>query len=228
MILSKGNLSIADVAKRDRGVVVLNADGSTTAACRGGFIAVGPVPAEAKEASVLDDSGGVSGAVAPEAAKEALRHIRADKLFGGRLEYTEAEESEDGKEVVFTTRDEARVGDTTRTTKTTRGIRPSETALRRALVDAKRVGGITIGLNRKRLLELLEALDKAAPDGGNGEAPIWLTVVPDGGICLRSVNIRTDQRVLAWLRGEVLEEGSERWLQDSGWEKGIRLFWPRK
>jgi hypothetical protein len=79
-------------------------------------------------------------------------------------------------------------------------------------------GRVRVCLNRKTLIELLQALEDACPDKG-GENPIYLEFNPDGnGIVLRCVNRETGQRAIG--AATTYNTGGQ-WLPSDAWEQGV-------
>jgi hypothetical protein len=89
-----------------------------------------------------------------------------------------------------------------------------KTAIRRV----RSQGGPKICLNRRDLIDLLQALEEACPDKG-GENPVYIEINPEGkGLIMRCVNRETGQRAIG---GMYAYQTGGHWLPSDPWEAGV-------
>lgn len=240
MILSKQNLEIYSVPQTDKGIPVLNnvhvtAEGATIAANSKSFIAVSPVTDMVKNSLPLKDvdanglsndvrkiCGGENGkdgfSISIGLAKEVCNAMPPDTVFGGLTEHTVvspvmSENSEVLGELKFETTDGKRkkilAGK-----KFDRKYIEYRGFLKKIFNAESRK--VKLVLNRKRLLTLINVLEKLCADK-TGHSLIFVEVNNDNELILRSLNPRTGQHVSAFMTSYSQEE--EEWIENDEWEK---------
>lgn len=221
MILSKANLNAVIIAADDKTVPMLNnlhvgKDGTTVAANGRCIIAVSPVPDEVSgHLGYMEDSGSAGDiTIAADTVREVLRNMPRDAKFGGLLEYTDLKKGSGGDGVTFRLRDGMR--DRTIGAKVyTRAYFEYRKAFQKAAESGARV---RVVLNRKRLISLLETLDKICPDS-SGESPVYMEITRGDDIILKAEG-NHGQRVLGFMKAYQGGEGN--WLLDNDWERGMK------
>ena len=222
MKLSKGNLRVVELTKIDKQIPVLDTihitkEGGTVATNGMAIICVSPVTKEMKEKVPLKESKMFTDeTISSETAKEVLKNIPSDKKFRGVLEHCDYSSGKfkftDGK----------------------RGKTLSAKTWPRDYVDYKSVlqnankkrDGKRCAVNLKRLLAVLETIDKICPDSSKNSA-VFLEFTKDNNIFVRGANIKTDQRVLAFMKAYDFSE--TRWPELDEWERDLLgLKAPRK
>ncbi len=226
MILSKQNLEVVRVADVDKGNSLLAnihiaKDGSTVATNQKVFLAVSPVEDGIKKnVPLVDVTGGLEkdGCTIPaETIKEVLKNIPKDTKFGGLLEHTKL--TNGGKRSVnFEITDGKRLRNI-KGKKFPRKYIAYEKFLKDCLGDGVDGGGekkIRTVVNLKRLLSLLNAVDKICPDS-TGENPVFISFTSDNRIIVRAVNQKTGQRAVGFVF--AFENEKDSWLDFNDWEK---------
>lgn len=220
MILSKGNLQVVLVTKDDKNIPVLDnvyvaPDGSTVGSNGRVMLAVSPVKKKV-EKSVPLEAGTVpeEGVVLPSSfIKAVMRDIPKDREFGGLLEHLSVRAENGEPEVTVKITDGKRA-------QSIKGRRfPREyidylEVFRNAFSTRKR--GVRTVLNLKRLLSLLNAVDKICDDR-SGELPVYLEFAEDGTIIVRATDFRTAQDVVGVMSAYHGIEGE--WKKMSVWER---------
>jgi hypothetical protein len=223
MIISKSNLQVLLVTKNDK-IPVLNnihirQDGTTVGSNGKTILAVSPVSMEARATlkdRIGDDALLVEGVtVAEETAKDVLKNIPKDIQFKGLLEHCNVKvDAESERGVEFTMTD----GKRPKVIKGKRWVRDYiqfEEVFARV---AKTRKAVQVVLNRRRLMSLLEAVDKACPDS-SGNSAVYLEFSSENDIVVRSVNYTNGQRVMGVMQSYKGTEGQ--WLDDTEWEKSL-------
>lgn len=215
MIFSKGTFYLEKIADDGADFVTVDKEGNSFAANDYCWAALSPVPESVQKKIPLEkQSFAVKGAgISHGTCKEMIRALPKDTTFGGLLENTAIEVTEEG-EIEFLTNDGRRKRSIW--AKAVAKAKVPFTWLKSALSARDQEDAVSIVLNRKRLMALLEIMDKTCPDPGKA-APLWLTLTKYGKLVLRGVNPKTDQRFLASMRAF---EDTE-WILDSEWEKSI-------
>lgn len=220
MIYSRANLLVSKVASRDgldKGLhgVRLEADGATVASNGQIMMIVSPVDPERAsfppEAGDLIEPGGDGMVIPVDAIDKVIKNISRDKKLS--VQYVGMTKAKDKARVGFTTIDE-------KNNPTTYACIPKRDKYPpwRKVVRGIR-GDIKICVNRKDMLELLNALEAACPDKG-GINPVFIEINPDGrGMLFRCVNYDTRQHAIGII-GNYDTKGI--WLAFNEWEK--RLF----
>lgn len=214
MIVSRKQLLLERIVD-DNGMLQLNADGSACATNKKAFMAMEGVPAARREQVPLPGAelGAPSVSMTEKTAREVLKGVPRDKLFQGALEHVDvyAESSEDFR------------ADTTdgRRSRTVRGRSIGRTfvpepMIQRTLSTLDR--GRVVCLNRRRLLRLLETMDRVAEDV-TGESPVWIGIGENGDVALRCVDWSTGQRALGYMTA-YRDEGAKQ-PEGSEWERRI-------
>jgi hypothetical protein len=76
---------------------------------------------------------------------------------------------------------------------------------------------VRVVLNRKRLISLLEALDRICPDS-SGEFPVFLEFTNAGDVLMKAQG-HHGQRVLGFMKAYQGGEGA--WMEPDAWERGM-------
>lgn len=200
MIISRWHLTMERVVD-DNGVLQYEADGSALASNKKVFMVLGPVEKEVREklVKILPDSdpGAKRISITPETAREILKNVPRDKRYGGLLEHVDMRaDGSTGVNVEMTD------GKRTRKFQFKRRSKSSDAGA--VLNHIYRVMGnpdnTHMALNRKRLLMLLEAMEKASEDA-SGEAPVWISISREGDIAIRGWDFKFGRPVLGYMSG---------------------------
>ena len=219
MILSKANLLVSLVTRADRSVPVLDnvhvaADGTTVGVSGKAVMCVSPVPAKTRAAAPVEERGAGGFTMSAGTARDALKLMPPDKQFGGLTEMANARAA--GGSAVL------EISDGRRSKSVVGRLWTRAFAAWRAVIgNALRqpsVARTRVALNRRRLMHLLDAMDKACPDP-TGLTPVFLEVKEGGNIVLRAENHRSGQRALAVMASYGGSEGA--WPDWSDWENGL-------
>jgi hypothetical protein len=213
MILSKNNLLIHELSAIDKAIPVLNnvhiaADGSTVAANGKCLIAVSPVDEKLKSSIPLQETKSDAHTISNESIKEVLKNVPKDTMFGGLLEYCDTENG------TFTSSDGKRKRKLETNVYQKKYI-DYKKAFRRIPWNNKKK---RIALNRKRLIKLLQTIDKICPDS-SGEGAVYIEFTEENNVVLRSINHINGQRTIALMTTYKGIEGN--WLQPDEWEKKL-------
>ena len=220
MIISKASLEVKAVIKNDK-IPVLNnihitEDGTVIGSNGKTILLISPVGKEVRDAlspRIGDDKLEQSLTISEEAILDVYKNIPKDSKFKGLLEHCNVNP----------------VGDASVEFKMTDGKRPKMIKGRRWTREyinyqdvLSRVHSmkksVRVVLNRKRLLGLLEAVDKACPDS-TGSSPVYLEFSEDNDIIVRAINYSNSQRALGIMQSYKGAEGD--FLDEDEWEKGI-------
>ena len=209
MIVNKNSLLVSLLA--DKSIPVLGnihvlPNGTTMASNGRAILFVEGVKEKVKESLTLKETKGESVTLPLEVVNEMIKSIPRDGLFKGLLEHADVDVK---REVIVVT-----------TTDGKRNRLMEFKVYLRKWIDFKSVvryyaRGTRVTevlLNRKRLLGLLETIDKVCPDS-SGEAVIAIEIKDNGVIAVRGENRRTGQSVLGiinvikgvWDRNKVWE-----------------------
>lgn len=222
MIISKSSLQVLLVTKNDK-IPVLNnihirEDGTTVGSNGKTILAVSPVGAEARATlkdRIGDDELSVPVTVAEETAKDVLKNIPKDTQFKGLLEHCNVKidpESERGVEFTMTD------GKRPKVIKGKRWMRDYiqyEDVFARVAATRKEV---KIVLNRRRLMSLLDAIDKACPDS-TGNSPVFIEFSDQNDIVVRCINYTNGQKVMGVMQSYKGAEGQ--WIEETEWERSL-------
>lgn len=213
MILHKSNLKIVDIVREDKGIPMLNnihvdSNGITSAIGNKIMLVISAVKENTAESvakmhSWIKDKFALT--IPADSVKEVLKNIPKDTQFGGVLEHIEL--SEDGQFKLSDGRRQRQI----------KCIPWSKDypEWRKVWEDRKSQVKIKAIYNRKRLLLLLQTMDKCCEDT-SGYSPIWLEICEDGTMVLRSVNMKTGQKALGIVAAVDGKEGE--WITDEEFE----------
>lgn len=211
MIYSRSNLVTALVTSKAPPILnnIHFVNGATIAFDGKLLVAVSPVNERVKGEVPLPESESGTLTVSADTIKEVLKNMPTDKKFHGLLEHCDVTSS--GK---FALTDGKR----------SRSITGKVFA--KDFIDYKSVfrkakespAVVKVVLNRHRLKQMLDFLDKACPDGSN-ESPVYLEFSQDNDILARATNPINGQRAIGYLTSYKAEEGQ--WLEADEWESGL-------
>lgn len=214
MKLSKGNLLAVALTKTDKQIPVLDnvhitKEGGTVATNGLAVLCVSPVTDETKEKVPLDERKMFTDeTISSETAKEVLKNMPRDTKFRGILEHCDYSsgkfELTDGKRkrtlsAKTWSRDYVKYRDVLRNAHTRR--------------DGKRCA-----VNIKRLMAILETIDKICPDSSKNAA-VFLEFTEDNNIFFRCRNAATEQKVLAYMKAYDTSEMN--WPELDAWERDL-------
>lgn len=214
MILSKANLLAINITEKggDTRLQTLHVakDGSTIAANSRTLIAVSPVEKGVREnlTFLKGSEHDEAGTITAETVKSVLKYMPKDLLYKGLLEHCSFEEGKfsihDGKR---TQRVEAKLFD-----REYINYKEAFEKIGKAKVKNR------IVINLKTLLTTLQVIDKIAQNTTN-DNPIYIDITEDGHLVLRSLNYRTNQRVIAFTSAYKQEE--TKWMAWNLWERRL-------
>lgn len=223
MIVSKSNLQAVMVTKVDSKIPAIDnvhiaEDGSTIGIGGKMMLAIGPVKNEVKKklGNVLKEQGEGGLTISSETIKEAIKNIPADRKFAGLLEHCNVERIDD-TEVVVTMTDGKR-NKKIRGRLYTRPFLPYKTLMKNAMETSGQGKSLRLVMNLKRLILLLQAIEKSAPDT-SGDNPVWIEFTEQNYVILRSVNMVTGQRCVGIMSPYEGIEG--KWLDLDEWEQSF-------
>lgn len=212
MIISKSSLNVVHIAKPDKQVPLLDTvhiteQGETVAANRDSVIMVSPVDEEIKNKYPVKGKESEAITLTSESVNDIIHYIGTDRVFEGTLEHCDIVNKNGKAEVICY--DGKR-------TKILEGKAYPEYFDYRSLFERIQSESIDVKvtLNRKRLLSLLNTIEKVCPDKGDF-APIYLEFTKNGDVIIRAKNAKFKQKVLAVMRG-IPGVGE---LEYSEWEK---------
>lgn len=223
MIVSKANLQTVHATKVDSNIPALDnvhiaEDGSTVAVGGKMMIVVSPVKQELKNklVNVVQEKGYGSMSVNADTVRKIIRSIPADRKYSGLLEHCNVERI-GSRTCCFTMTDGKReqsiVGKVY-----PREFLPYRTLVQNA-VETSEVGkGMRLVMNLKRLLLLLQTIEKVAPDT-SGDSPIWVEFTEKNYIIIRALNMITGQRCIGIMSPYGGTEG--KWLNVDDWERSF-------
>lgn len=211
MIFSRANLCAVAITAKDKAIGILNnvffgRDGTTVGAHSKGIMVVSPVPGETRNRVPLEGVPMQGDLVIhADSVREVLRNVKKDVKFGGLLEHVDLC---DGR---FTYTDGAR-------THTIAALQYGRRYVdwRADVRGALSGGGVRVVVNRRRLMALLDAMDRACPDSSD-EAALFMEV--GSVVTLRALNRKTGQRTIGVMRTYDGAEGE--WLEDGPWEHSL-------
>lgn len=231
MILSRANLEVVNVTKLDEKVPELDlvhvTKRGTTVACGGrSMIAVSPVRKEMKRkiSAVLKEYGAGGFTFSAGTAREALKDLGKDKDYGGLLEHCNAAQKPDDGEVRFRMTDGKRKRSVAGKLYE-RVWLPWKKVMRAGLQGRE---SRRIVVNLKRLIALLNTLDRVASGGTGAEVPVYVEFMRHKGvgkehsaeqIVLRVLNRKTKQRAIGIMGSYSVVEGQ--WLEKDKWERSL-------
>ena len=214
MKISKGNLLVVELTRLDKQIPVIDhvhirKDGCTVATNGMAVMCVSPVTEEMKEKIPLDEKKMFTDeTVASETIKEILKNMPRDTKFKGVLEHCDYAsgnfELTDGKR---------------RRNISAKTWHRDYINYRDVLKNAhKRRNGQRCVVNLKRLLTILQTINKICPDSSKNSA-VFLEFTEDDNIFIRSTNNATDQKILAYMKAYDKKEIS--WPELDEWEKDL-------
>lgn len=213
-ILSKMNLLAVEVTKDDSKIPALNnilirTDGTTVGANGLCVIAVSPVLKEVKENVILDETVCGDGIVPSKTIKDVIKNMPLDKLFKGLLEHCDFGVL--GSKGIFNVKD----GEKKR--KITGNLYRHEYIKYKKILKRvmRKVRGQKVILNLKRLLSLLNTINKMCPDS-SGDSPVLIEFTEDNHIYIKAVNKTTGQKVIATMTSYKFKD--EDWIERDKWE----------
>lgn len=222
MIVSKANLQAVHTTKVDKNIPAIDnvhvaEDGSTIGIGGKMMLAVGPVKDEVKRKlkNVLPEKGEGGLTINSDTIRDIIKNIPADKQFYGLREHCNVER--DGDEVLVTMTDGKRK-------KRTRGrlfpreFLPYKSLVKKAMETSDSGRSVRIVLNLKRLILLLQTIERAAPDT-TGENPVWIEFTDKNYIIIRGLNMINGQRCVAIMSPYEGTEG--KWLELDEWERSF-------
>lgn len=223
MILSKQNLQTVNITRVDSAVPALDnvhiaEDGSTIGVGGKMTIAVAPVKEDVKHKiqNIITEAGAGGMTISADTVRHILKDMPADKQFGGLLEHCNIEKIND-EECRITLTDGKRkrniVGKIYR-----REYVPYRPLFKVAMEVCVNGTSRRIVLNLKRLLLLLQTIEKVAPDT-SGDSPVWIEFTDSDYIIVRGINMITGQRAIGVMSSFTGTEG--KWLEPDEWERSF-------
>jgi hypothetical protein len=215
MLYSKANLMVARVASTNPydgalNGVVLDGDGSTVAGNGNIFLAVAP----AQVGLYFPDVGpmakiGKGVVIPPELAIKAAKIIPKDKQIS--LQHVAMTEAKDGRSVEFTSVDRAGGKECASLPPKRESVYDWRAIARKARSDSP----LRVCVSRRGLIDMLQALEAAAPDGG--DSPLYLEI--GDGIIARATCKSTGQRVMGFAAAHKID--AEQWPVPDAWERSV-------
>jgi hypothetical protein len=224
MIISRSSLQVLNIIKNDKVPVLNNVhitqDGTVIGSNGKCIILVSPVTKEVRNNlkeligdDPINDPKGVT--ISEEAGKDVLKNMPKDTQFKGLLEHVNViPDEEDHRAVEFKLTDGKRP-------KAIRGRRWERDYIeyQKVLDRVNRTKEVKrVVLNRKRLLSLLDTIDKACTDT-SGNSAVFLEFSEANDIIVRGVNYANGQRMIGVMQSYKGNEGE--WLEQDEWEKKI-------
>lgn len=224
MIISKASLEAHRIGKIDKLPLRIGKDGSVMGRSRKAYLISSPLPEDFRTKHPIFKNYPLPTPViiSADSSAEVYRDIKRDTKFRGLLEHTDVEfrgdSIEDGLRFKLSDGRRPRLLDV----QAQHGGEEPKLILRKIFAALNDPGkGISACLNTRRLLQLLESIDRSCSDS-TGETPVWMALTPEGDIALRAVSRVTGQRFLGYMRAYTGVEGKAPPL--SSWEKS----WGRK
>jgi hypothetical protein len=217
--LNKANLNTVTITKTDKDQPLLDNVhitplGDTVGANGSAVVAVQNM--QLKSGSAKMYSGDVGCTISAGTVREVLKALPNDKRFGDLLDRVEMKD-EDGK-IVFGFSDGIRER-SIEAKKYPYGYVKYQEVFKHAYEEKTSHPAVRSGtsfiVNRKRLLSVLSALDKIAPDS-SGVFPLFVDVLDDQ-LLIRLEHPRTKQRVVC----AVHLSQTDKMLDVNEWEKGL-------
>lgn len=210
-IYSRSNLTAVDCTGKNPPILhnVHFVEGMTVAFDGKVLLVISPVEESRKKDIPLKEGETGPMTLSAETIREVLKNMPPDKQFGGLLEHADL-----SAEGTFKLTDGKR----------SRSI--SGKIYKKDFIDYKGVlrkaraakVAVRVVLNRKRLRNLLDVIDKACPDS-SGEAPVFLEFTDENDIFVRAVHPINGQRALGYMTSYKLDEG--KWLWPDDWESKL-------
>ena len=217
-ILSKMNLLAVEITKDDNKVPALNnvlvrKDGTTVGANGLCVICVSPVLKEIKDNVIVEESVCGDGIVPAETVKDVLKNIPEDKLFKGLLKHCDFNIIE--SKGVFTLSSKVKGGKRIKGNLYKHAYIKYKEIVKRVM---RKMSGVRVILNLKRLLSLLNTINKMCPDS-SGDCPVFIEFTEDNHILIKAINKTTGQKVIATMTS--YKHTDEDWIERDKWEKGF-------
>jgi len=202
MIINRKHLLLERVVSDD-GMLQLNRDGSAVATNKKVFMAVEGVGYKERVNVPLkgEELGMEAVSMSDGTAREILKNVPRDKLFRGILEHLDVTVEGEGDFTAETT--DGRRSRTIHCRAAGRRMDPKPMVSRILGVLDR---GTVLCLNRKRLLLLLEAMERVAEDATE-ESPVWIGLGEGGDVALRCLDWATGRSVLGYMSA-YREEGA--------------------
>ena len=225
MILSKANLEIVRVTKDDKQqerlyTLHITESGSTVASNGRVILAVSPVLEQSKKQFPLKSEGddretsGEEMTIPAQFVKEILKNLPKDLLFKGALEHCRIESTDDDAVIVYVT--DGKRTNSIKSRKHSQKYLSYGDVIGHAIAhSSSRTRAV---LNLKRLLTLLQAIDKVCPDS-TGETPVYLEFTKDNDVIVRGYNRKTGQDIVAVMTSYKDIEG--KFHSNEKWESGL-------
>jgi hypothetical protein len=222
MILSKGNLQVVAVTKRDAKLRALDnvhvtCDGSTVGCSGRSVLAVSPVRKKVKKGLPLEEKGKVRRRgvnVSADSIRAVLKDMPKDTKFDGLLEHCNMRKRTGEDVVVFT------MSDGKRRRRVEGKVYPPayvayDKVLERSLAERE---GRKIVLNLDRLLTLLKTVAEICDDS-SAETAAFVEFTENNDVIVRAQNAKTKQRCIAVMASYILKE--KEWMKPNKWERGF-------
>lgn len=239
MIVSKQNLLVVHTTKADSAIPALDnvhiaADGSTVGVGGKMLLAVSPVNEKVKDKlqNILEEHGAGDITISSETVKSILKRFgMADKKFDGMLDHCNIETINERECRVTQTDGKRRDRFTGKVYR--REYVNYKSVLRTAMESVTGSNNLVcehcgkemdvdkskkIVLNLKRLLLLLQTIEKIAPDS-SGDSPVWIEFTESDYIVIRGINMVNGQRVVGIMSPFTGVEG--KWLDPNDWELSL-------
>jgi len=213
MLINKTNLEVYRISKSDKNqdrlnLVHINSDGSTVGANSRSLLLVSPVRDEIKGKVPITEVGWSGGDITRDVAKDITKAIGKDRQFDGLLEYCNIEFSDDKTKVTTT---DGKVSRLLRFNKIKKGFIKFKKMLKNIFKSETKAKVI---VNRDRLLDMLKALKRVAPDRSK-ETPVFIEVKEEGMI-VKCDNRKTKQRIIG-----VISQYQGEFVEETSWEKKL-------
>ena len=218
MFISLTQLLSSKITRIDKKMPVLNnlhieEDGTTVATNGRVIVCTSPVNDDMAKNIVINDTGKENCTIPIETINEVIKNISKDTLFSGVLEHCNLQVKDN--KAFFTMTDAKQIN-------TIEGnIYKHEYINYRKVVSQalkNRIFGNRIVLNGKRLLLLLDTINKMCPDSTN-ELPLFIEFTHKNEIVIRTINATNGQKVLAVMSS--YSDIENKWLEDDKWENSF-------
>lgn len=214
MKLSKGNLYAVEMTKEDKNIPALDnvhitKEGATIATNGLAVLAVSPVSDYMKKKVPGNDREMLTNeTVSSETIKEIIKNIPRDTKFKGILEHC------DYANGTFDLADLKRKRSISAKTYPREYVNYKD-----VLVNArKKINKVKCAVNLKRMLSILNTIDKICPDTSKNSA-VFLEFTEDNNIFFRCQNVATEQKVIAYMKAYDTSEMA--WPELDNWERDL-------
>jgi hypothetical protein len=222
MKVNRANLSVVTITAADKDQPLLNnvhftPKGDTVGANGAAVIVVENMNRTAGSASDFGSDEGYT--VSAKDVREVLKALPIDKRFGDLLDRVSVEDGAREGNVEFSFSDGVRQR-SIEAKRYSYGYVKYQEVFKRAYQDVEKpLQGNTFVVNRKRLLSVLSALDKIAPDS-SGVFPMFVTVL-ENQLLIRLDHPKTQQRIVC----AVHLQKSDKVPEVDEWERGLCGVW---